>query len=250
MIRAISITPDHELLAGRRRLAAPEHLGRTEIPARVVADETDYEARHSKTRPVEIDLAKLDHLPFDLRVRLDENFQREDYTQTELAEIHRSLIALKAKQTDQGTRTDLLDDDEPAEPDEPEPAPETEPDATCAPLGRTSSAAKKTKRTRRAKRAGKRKFPRNTTAKVATAFGETERTVRRRLAVVKAAEKDPGQHGHLLDKLDRTGNVSGVHRLLMKAQAAAAIEIEPPPLPTAPFRVILIDPPWQHGMGA
>src|SRR5205814_3235063 len=46
---------------------------------------------------------------------------------------------------------------------------------------------------------------------------------------------------------DSTGRVSGVHRQLKIAKQAEAIRAEAPPLPgRGPYRVIVIDPPWEN----
>ena len=47
--------------------------------------------------------------------------------------------------------------------------------------------------------------------------------------------------------MDRSGRVGGVYKLLVVQQKAAAIAAEPPPLPTGPFKTIVVDPPWRYG---
>jgi hypothetical protein len=46
--------------------------------------------------------------------------------------------------------------------------------------------------------------------------------------------------------MDRTGKVNGSYKRLRTAQAAESIAKESSPLPAGPFRVIVIDPPWQY----
>ena len=62
-----------------------------------------------------------------------------------------------------------------------------------------------------------------------------------------AAEAEPDRFGGLLADMDRTGRVNGVFKRLRVAQQAAAIRVEPPPLPgRGPYRVIVADPPWPY----
>ena len=51
----------------------------------------------------------------------------------------------------------------------------------------------------------------------------------------------------LIDDMNRTGRVAGVHKRLVVANKAKAIKAEPKPLPKGPFRVIVCDPPWRYG---
>ena len=74
-------------------------------------------------------------------------------------------------------------------------------------------------------------------------FGNRE-TARQARAVVEAAEREPEKFGRLLENMDRSGRVDGVYRRLVVAHKAEAINAEPPPLPTGPFRTIVADPPW------
>jgi N6-adenosine-specific RNA methylase IME4 len=64
--------------------------------------------------------------------------------------------------------------------------------------------------------------------------------------VVDAATDSPDRFKHLLDEMDRTGNVSGayvkVRRLQLLAQEPAG------DLPKGKFRVIYADPPWSYGL--
>jgi N6-adenosine-specific RNA methylase IME4 len=76
-------------------------------------------------------------------------------------------------------------------------------------------------------------------------FGNRE-TARQARAVVEAAEQEPEKFGRLLEKMDGTGHVNGVYRLLVVARKAEAIKAEPPPLPRGPFRTIVADPPWYY----
>ena len=90
----------------------------------------------------------------------------------------------------------------------------------------------------------------NARDKVALYVGRSGRTLEMARAVVEAAEAEPEKYGPLVEEMDRTGRVSGVHRKLTVAKKADSIEREPPPLPTGPFRVIVADPPWQYGKRA
>ena len=85
------------------------------------------------------------------------------------------------------------------------------------------------------------------TEQVGKLFGESDRIVEKRLEIIDAAEKEPKKYQPLIDEMDKTDSVSGVHRRLKTMQKAELIEKEPPPLPEGPFRVIVIDPPWTFG---
>ena len=113
-----------------------------------------------------IDLELLRRLPSHLRIEIEENIQRKDFTESELGAIQRPLISELSQSKRQGERTDL----------------------TCTAQGRTSS-------TRRE----------NTTERVTKIFGETERTVRKRLDVIAAAEAEPERFnpGHGIRGEDR-----------------------------------------------
>jgi N6-adenosine-specific RNA methylase IME4 len=157
-----------------------------------------------------LDRELLRRLPSHLRIEIEENIQRKDFTESELGAIQRALIdeLSKPEMKRQGARTDL----------------------TCTAQDRTSS-------TRR----------QNTTEKVAKLFGESERTVQRRLDVLSAAEAEPERFGKLVADMDRTGRVAGPYKRLKVARQAAAIHAEPPPLPgNGPYRVIVADPPWPY----
>ena len=79
---------------------------------------------------------------------------------------------------------------------------------------------------------------------VGEAVGLGGRTFARAKAVVEAAEEDEERFGDLVEAMDRTGRVDGVHRRLQVRLQADAIAAEPPPLPRGPFRVVVADPPW------
>jgi hypothetical protein len=76
-------------------------------------------------------------------------------------------------------------------------------------------------------------------------FGNRE-TARQAAAVVEAGEREPAKYARLVEDIDRSGRVGGVHRRLVVAQKAEAIAVERPPLPTGPFRCIAADPPWHY----
>lgn len=82
--------------------------------------------------------------------------------------------------------------------------------------------------------------------KLAAVVGVSGRTLDKAKAVVEAAERNPHGYGDLLRAMDSTGNIHGAYRRLGKRQQAEAIAAEPQPLPTGPFRVLVIDPPWRY----
>ena len=51
-------------------------------------------------------------------------------------------------------------------------------------------------------------------------FGESDRQVEKRFAIVDAAEAEPERFGKLKEDMDRTGRVNGVYRRLKNAQQA------------------------------
>jgi N6-adenosine-specific RNA methylase IME4 len=157
-----------------------------------------------------LDRELLRRLPPHLRIEIEANVQRKDFTESELGAIQRALIneLSKPEMKRQGERTDL----------------------TCTAPDRTSSSRRE-----------------NTTEKVAKLFGESERTVTRRLDVLAAAEAEPERFGKLAADMDRTGRVAGPYKRLKVARQAAAIRAKPPPYPNqGPYRVIVVDAPWAY----
>ena len=151
-------------------------------------------------------------LPIELRAQIAENVIRKDFTQSELAAVQETVIAYLSKQqkANQGHRTDLEE-------------------ATC-----TEIAVQVEKPSRRT----------NTTEKVAKMFGESERTVRKRLDVVAAADAEPEKYRPLVDQMNKTGKVDEAYRKLKAKQDEAQI-IATPAL-TGKYRTIVVDPPWDH----
>jgi N6-adenosine-specific RNA methylase IME4/ParB-like chromosome segregation protein Spo0J len=86
----------------------------------------------------------------------------------------------------------------------------------------------------------------NALDKVAAVVGKHRTTLAKAEAIVDAAEAEPEKFGHLQETMDRTGRVNGVYTRLRKMQQAEAIRKEPPPLPNCgPYRVIVVDAPWE-----
>ena len=82
---------------------------------------------------------------------------------------------------------------------------------------------------------------------VARYCGISGRTYEKAKAVVDAAEREPERFGKLIEEMDRTRRVNGVHKKLTVAEKAEAIRKETPPLPgRGPYRVIVADPPWAY----
>jgi N6-adenosine-specific RNA methylase IME4 len=84
--------------------------------------------------------------------------------------------------------------------------------------------------------------------RVASYAGLSAPSLKRAEAVVLAAEDAPEKYADLLQEMDRTGRVAGVYRKLKVRTQAEELSKEPPPLPTGPFRVIVVDPPWHYGL--
>jgi N6-adenosine-specific RNA methylase IME4 len=86
--------------------------------------------------------------------------------------------------------------------------------------------------------------------RIAAPLGISGRTLEKARAVVRAAEAEPERFGKLVEDMDRTGRVGGIHKRLRVMQQADAIRAEPPPLPgRGPYRVITADPPWETVRG-
>jgi N6-adenosine-specific RNA methylase IME4/ParB-like chromosome segregation protein Spo0J len=91
----------------------------------------------------------------------------------------------------------------------------------------------------------------NAADKAAKAAGMARRTLEKAEAIVDAAEAEPERFGKLLEKMDRTGRVNGVFKLLKIQKQAEIIRAEPLPLPgRGPYRVGVVDPSWQYGVRA
>lgn len=67
--------------------------------------------------------------------------------------------------------------------------------------------------------------------------------------MVEAAEQEPEEYGHLVEQMDRSGKVAGAFRRLTVLKQAKELDAAPPPLPTGPFQVIVVDPPWRYATG-
>ena len=85
--------------------------------------------------------------------------------------------------------------------------------------------------------------------KIGAFVGISGKTVEKIATVVDAAERQPEKYARFVEKMDRTGKVDGVFRELKVAQQAEGIRLEQPPLPgRGPYRVIVVDPPWQYDL--
>lgn len=82
--------------------------------------------------------------------------------------------------------------------------------------------------------------------KLASCVGMSGRTLEKAKEVVEAAEEEPEKFSPLVEEMDKTGRVSGVYRKLKIQRQVEEIAQEPPSLPTGPFRVIVVDPPWAY----
>jgi len=82
--------------------------------------------------------------------------------------------------------------------------------------------------------------------RVARVGGVSGPTYAKAKAVVQAAEEEPEKYQPLQEEMDRTGNISGAYRKLQVQRQVEQLEQELPPLPTGPFHVIIVDPPWAY----
>lgn len=87
-----------------------------------------------------------------------------------------------------------------------------------------------------------------TREKVAAAVGIGHITLKRAEEIVDAAQRDPEKFGGLVQEMDRTGRVSGVHRRLRVIQQAEELAREPPSLIQGRYNVIVADPPWRFDL--
>ena len=67
--------------------------------------------------------------------------------------------------------------------------------------------------------------------------------------MVEAAEQEPEEYGHLVERMDRSGNVASAYRRLNIERQAQVLDEETPSLPEGPFHVIVADPPWRYDTG-
>lgn len=140
-----------------------------------------------------------------------ENFVRKDLLPTEIVALKRAIEPLERRNARerQGIRTDL-----------------SHPAATTEKLGIG-----------------------DTRDNIARYIGVGRTTIERAEAVVEAAEQEPEAFGHLVDQMDRSGKVAGAFRRLTVLKQAKELDAAPPPLPTGPFQVIVVDPPWRYTTG-
>ncbi len=80
----------------------------------------------------------------------------------------------------------------------------------------------------------------------AAAVGMSVTTAAKAKTVIQAAKAEPEKFRPLVDEMNRTGKVNGAFKKLTTAKAAEQIKAEPPPLPSGPFRVLVVDPPWKY----
>jgi ParB/RepB/Spo0J family partition protein len=82
---------------------------------------------------------------------------------------------------------------------------------------------------------------------LASRVGMSFLTLQRAQEIVDAAEEEPEKYFDLVEEMDRTGRISGVHQKLKVRMEAEKLERESYELPKGkPFRVIAADPPWSY----
>jgi ParB-like chromosome segregation protein Spo0J len=160
LLHPIVVTPDKELIAGARRIAAFRQLGRTEIPVHVV--------------PIE----DIVHGEFA------ENVDRDDFTPSEMVAIGRAVEPLLREQAKERKREG----------------------------GRSGGKA-----------SGKLPEASNGQARdhVARYCGVSGKTYERAKAVVAAAEREPERFAALVEEMDRSRRVNGVHKKLRRPRRSA-----------------------------
>lgn len=81
--------------------------------------------------------------------------------------------------------------------------------------------------------------------KVGAFVGKDRKTIEKMEAVVAAAEAEPEKYAELVEKMDKSGKVSGPYKRLQVMKQSEVIRQEKPPIPSrGPYRVIVVDPPW------
>jgi hypothetical protein len=92
-----------------------------------------------------------------------------------------------------------------------------------------------------------RHFPSRPSIQIMTMTArEAERAQEAIRMVSEAATREPERHGKLVDRMNKSGPFNGVVRDLRIAEEAQKIRCEPQPLPTGPFRVAVVVPPWMY----
>ena len=182
----VVVTPNDDLIAGQRRIAAFRMLKRTHIPVTVV------------------------NLERIARGELHENGIRKNLTPSEIVAVQRAIETSERREARlrQGYRSDI------------------KPPATVAGSQVLSFG--------------------DSRDKVAQFCGKGRTTIARAAAVVDAAEKAPEEYGHLVARMDQTGNVAAAYRRMEKLRQVKELENSPSKLPAGKFNVIVADPPWQY----
>lgn len=159
-------------------------------------------------------------LPWDLRIEVSENLCRKDFTQAELAKIQRMLIEKIGEYTERGKRTNLHT--------------QSSEEPTCTQnlvQVKTADSARRV----------------NMTEKVARMFKESENTLRKRLALVQAAETGDEEAKRYVSQVDQgTATLSGAYNKFMRVVRRHDLSHADIRLPEGKFRVIYADPPWRY----
>lgn len=207
LLHPVVVLPDHTLVAGERRLAAHKHLGRTTIQVNVAANLTDAMAF--------------------LQAERDENVCREPFTPEEAVALAADYQAIAVKQAKENHASAVKRG--------------ASLGGKAAGNGRSKVASSKT-----FTRGKKQDNSARASAVAAAAVGMSHVTLEKAVAVVEAAKAEPARFRPLVDEMNRTGKVDGAFKKLKVARQAEKLEAEPPPLPSGPFRVIVVDPPWEY----
>ena len=77
---------------------------------------------------------------------------------------------------------------------------------------------------------------------LASNVGLSWQTLQKAREIVAAAQGDPDQYGPLVEKMDRTGKVSGIYETFKRRNRAAVLGDAAPPVGI--YRTIVVDPPW------
>jgi ParB family chromosome partitioning protein len=172
LLHPVVVTPDLELIAGRRRLEAVKELGWTKVPIHVVSLEEILRGEHA------------------------ENVQRKDFTPSEAVAIGKALETLEKQKAEERQKATRL-------------------------VGNAKQAGDADGAGNLPEPSGKGQAR----DKVAAAVGMSGRTYDKAKAVVEAAEADPEGSGHLVEEMDRSGNVHAAYTAMMQPEESAGADL-------------------------
>ena len=174
----------------------------------------------SETKPDKISeildtISKEGTLPESKLMELFENRFQKPYTQSEIFEIQKAVLAALAKNTEQGKRTDL------------------QPDTTPVDIDNTDVTH--------------HNKPTRTHSQTGLIFDESREQVRKRQEVFKEAEKSPEKYAPLIKRLDAgKTSINTAYNMISQKERS----LPPAPIPAGQCDVFLADIPEKWDMGS